>query len=317
MDETKEATRRNLPRPLNYRQLEAFRTVMITGGMTEAGDVMGVTQPAVSRLIRDLEVDLGLILFHRHGNRITPTREARILFRDVERLFIGSEQLRETAALIRESGEERLRIAAMPSLVQGFLPRVIGRFLVSHPDVACVLHSDTSMAITDLVPRWGFDVGFAYASSVGPGIDVRPLPQTEAVCVVPTAFPIASREEIHAHELSKVPIISLGPNSVLYMQILSTLRAACPDFSPRIQTRYPWTACSLAAEGLGVAIVDPFTAHEVHDPRVVFRPFRPRIFFAFSALLVDRDNRPAIAGEFLDTFVEVLTEEFLETASKS
>jgi len=65
---------------LNPRQVEAFRTVMLTGSVTSAATMMHVTQPAVSRLIRDLQFTLKLALFDRRGNRLEPTAEAHHLF---------------------------------------------------------------------------------------------------------------------------------------------------------------------------------------------------------------------------------------------
>ncbi|MBV8836561.1 MAG: LysR family transcriptional regulator, partial [Alphaproteobacteria bacterium] len=70
---------------LNPRQVEAFRAVMATGSVTLAATMMHVTQPAVSRLIRDLEFTLQLALFERRGNRLKPTAEANHLFAEVER----------------------------------------------------------------------------------------------------------------------------------------------------------------------------------------------------------------------------------------
>ncbi len=68
---------------LNPRQLEAFRAVMLSGGVTPAAELIGVSQPAVSRLIHDLQRALGLRLFERHGARLLPTGEAHSLYREV------------------------------------------------------------------------------------------------------------------------------------------------------------------------------------------------------------------------------------------
>src|SRR5262245_21177406 len=69
---------------LNHRQVEAFRAVMLTGGVTTAAQLMNVTQPAVSRLIRDLQESLKLPLFERRGTRLLPTAEALSLYQEVE-----------------------------------------------------------------------------------------------------------------------------------------------------------------------------------------------------------------------------------------
>ena len=57
---------------IQARQIEAFRAVMLTRSMTGAAEMIGVTQPAVSRLVRDLEAELGLSLFERRGNKLVP-----------------------------------------------------------------------------------------------------------------------------------------------------------------------------------------------------------------------------------------------------
>ena len=78
---------------LNMRQIEAFRAVYQTGGMTSAGQMMNITQPAVSRLIRDLEAEIGLALFVREGTTIAPTPDAASLYEEVERSFHGLDQV--------------------------------------------------------------------------------------------------------------------------------------------------------------------------------------------------------------------------------
>ena len=66
---------------LNPRQIEAFRTVVVTGGVTAAAKALNVTQPAVTRLIHDLQYALGLTLFVKRGSRLVPTNEALSLYR--------------------------------------------------------------------------------------------------------------------------------------------------------------------------------------------------------------------------------------------
>ncbi|WP_316980132.1 LysR family transcriptional regulator [Shumkonia mesophila] len=297
-------------RPLNPRQISAFRAVMMTGGMTAASALLCISQPAVSRLVRSFEEDIGLTLFHRKGNLVVPTEEAKVVFREVARFFTASDHLRETATLLRNQRAHHLRIAGMPSLVQGFIPRVLRLFLDRYPDVSIVLHSDTSVAIADLVEKNQYDIGFAYVGSERPMIEVKPLPETEAVCIVHCDMDLAAREEVNASDLCKLPVIVLGPNSILHMEILSVLCAECPGFLPRIQVRYPWSACSMVGQGMGVAIVDPFTALEFADDKVVCRRFRPRIPYTFSTLFPPGGEATGLARIFADQFCECMRSEF-------
>jgi DNA-binding transcriptional LysR family regulator len=76
---------RNSP---NLRHIEAFRAVMLTGTVMAAASLMNLTQPAVSRTIALLEIQLGFKLFERRGRRLFPTTEAQTLYREVEKLYI-------------------------------------------------------------------------------------------------------------------------------------------------------------------------------------------------------------------------------------
>ena len=72
---------------INLRQVEAFRAVMLSGSVTAAAKLMGVTQPAVSRLLRDFQLVLKMPLFEKRGTGLVPTAAATALYTEVERSF--------------------------------------------------------------------------------------------------------------------------------------------------------------------------------------------------------------------------------------
>ena len=69
----------------DIRQLEAFAAVMSAGSVTGAARLLGRSQPAVTRLIQDLEADIGYALLHRSGPRISPTARGLLFHAEVER----------------------------------------------------------------------------------------------------------------------------------------------------------------------------------------------------------------------------------------
>ena len=278
--------------------------------MTAAGEMMRISQPAVSRLIRDLEEDLGLQLFERSGARITPTEEALVLFQDVERLFVGSERIRETAAAIRGLSAGNLRIAAMPNISLGYLPAILDEFLADRPKVSVVVHSDSSVAIIDLVSRQQFDIGLAYVAADHPSIRVEALPDTEAVCALPADHPLADRETIDAEDLVDEDFIILGHTSLLRHHIMAAFQARRIKPRIRFETRYAATACACVARGLGVAIVDPFVPLTIASDRIAIRAFRPSINYGFSLIFPSRRPRSGLAEEFGDLVRERLTQDF-------
>jgi DNA-binding transcriptional LysR family regulator len=86
---------------VNIRQLEAFRAVMIARSTTGAAELLDVSQPAVSRLIVQLEASLELTLFDRSSGRLAPTPEALLLHEEVERTVVSVDKIRELAREIK------------------------------------------------------------------------------------------------------------------------------------------------------------------------------------------------------------------------
>jgi DNA-binding transcriptional LysR family regulator len=79
---------------MNARQLEVFRAVMRNRSLTAAAEALHVSQPAVSKLLRHFETQIGYKLFERLGGRLVPTAEAQLLYRDADRIFREIEVLK-------------------------------------------------------------------------------------------------------------------------------------------------------------------------------------------------------------------------------
>jgi DNA-binding transcriptional LysR family regulator len=158
---------------INHRQIEAFRAVFQTASMTAAGALLGITQPAVSRLIRDLEAETALTLFDRSAGKLTPTPDAVTLFREVQRSYQGLERVARAAAALGRRREGALRIAASvaPSLYG--LPPVLARFRAAWPGVTLSLHTGSSPDVLDLVAMRHCDLGVAVLPAEGPGVIIE------------------------------------------------------------------------------------------------------------------------------------------------
>ena len=134
---------------MNLRQLEAFRAVMLSGSVTQAAAALHISQPAVSKLLADLEYHLGFPLFVRSkGVALTVTPEADVFFHEVERSFAGIAVLKRAAADIRNASTGTLRIAALPALAVSFLPSVITTFRRRHAGVDRDMIIETQYAMT-------------------------------------------------------------------------------------------------------------------------------------------------------------------------
>jgi len=284
---------------LNPRQVEAFRAVMTTGSVTAAAQFMHVTQPAVSRLIHDLERALKLTLFVRRGNRLEPTAEAHHLFAEVERTFVGLSRISQFADDLRVRRAGAIRVAGMPAATCGFLTRHVGRFIARRPDVAVTLHGLPTHLIADGVAAGRYDFGVAESSVERPGLAVEVLP-LKVVAAVPAGDSLARRRVLKPKDFEGRSFVSLGPATLFR----SRVDAAFAGVNRRqlIETQLSEIACVLVSERAGLSLVDPFSASEFKGRGVVFRPFRPDVYLDAAVLTPTARPVSALALEFLESF---------------
>ena len=284
---------------MNLRQVEAFRAVMLTGQMTTAAELMSVTQPAVSRLIRDFEHATRLRLFVRRGNQITPTQEAVTLWKEVDRAFIGLSRIATVADEIARQAAGTLRIAAMPALANGILPRFLAGFLRDKPNLHASLSGLPSSMVIEAVAAGQADIGYADGPLDRQGfvIETRPL---AAVVAIPEGHPLCKKHTIVPADLKRQRMISLEPGTIFAMRVEVAL-AGVPRLST-LETRLSHTALTLVGEGAGIAIIDPTSASEFLQRGVVVRPFSIFIDASFLAIRPAGQTRSDIIERFFAEF---------------
>jgi DNA-binding transcriptional LysR family regulator len=283
---------------ISLRQIEAFRAVFVTGSMTGAGNKIGVSQPAVSRLIRDLEAEIGLRLFHRQGTQITPTEDASILFKEVERSFHGLDRISKVAAELSGTRRGSLRITTTLSVSMFLLPDTIASFRALWPDTKITIHTAISPDVLDLVEMQYFDFGIALQTSAGSGIEIEPLISMDAVCILPPGHSLIAKDVIRVEDLARQPIISLSGNNLIQPRIDALFAQAqvVPEWV--LETSYGTTISTYVAHGLGIAIVDPFMAQAYEQQGVITRPFEPSFPYHFNILFTAQRARTDVAESF-------------------
>lgn len=297
-------------RHLNSRQVEAFRALMRTASTVRAAEMMHVTQPAVSRLVRDLQEALDLTLFERRGTRLVPTNEAVSLYAEVERSFVGMERIAQAARELRARRAGVLRVAAMPALCNGVLPRYSGGFLASRPRLDFALFGLISSSVLDWVISDQCDLGFAAAPTDQAAASSEAMPSVRYVAVVPEGHALARRRVLRPNDFAGQPFVALGPTTPSRQSIDEVFARHGVSRSMRVETPLSEIACAFVAAGVGLSICDPFTANEYSTRGVAVRRFEPAIDFQFAAFYPSHRTLSPVAREFIAgfaTYIESLS----------
>ncbi|CAB3651114.1 LysR family transcriptional regulator [Achromobacter marplatensis] len=290
---------------MNFKQVEAFRAVMMTRSMTTAAGLLHTSQPNVSRWIALLENTLGFVLFKRVGTRLIPTPEADAFYADVERAFIGLESLNDSASSIRRRGTGLLRVGAVGSITQCVLPDALRLFRDKVSDIPVVVSTGGS----DVVAKWmatGFcDIGFASIQADVPGLQYARINAAHGVAIVPRMHRLARKKILKPADFNDENFISLPAGSFNR----ASVDRHFPDDSRilSIETPYATTICSMVGRGLGVSIINPVVSRALNMPELREIPFSEKIEFPSYAVTSDHFPVGALARKMADCVQEVFT----------
>lgn len=284
---------------VRIRQLEAFQAVLKTGSATRAAELLRISQPSVSKLLADLEADIGLRLFERIRKRLIPTPEGRRLGQEVEGLFLKLSRIEHVGNEMRAKGIGELRIAALPALGIGLMPQVLAKFRDKHPRISAVLSVAPSQRVVEMVAAGEADIGFAYPVPGTPSTLIRhPLAMFPAVAALSRGHRLARRSVLRPEDFGSDPFVSLGreDRSRDNMDAIFGKMSVAPEIA--VETQFAAVACELVASGVGIALIDAVTA-SFYRGRVVIRPVDPTFNFDFGAIMLAGQPQSSIVHDFL------------------
>ena len=243
---------------MNYRQLEAFQAVFRAGSFTLAGKLLFVSQPAVSRLILELEQEIGFKLFERHKNGLQPTPEGQLLFDEVERSFIGLRELDKTAESIRMLRQGNLRIIAMPGVAHLMLPKVLQRFWEHYPQINVEVESHPRTVVLDWIHTRQYDIGLANLPIDRREIEIVKIFEVRMACVMPSTHRLAARKRVHLRDLHGEDLIAFPIGSYVRHEVEKLLKQHQVECRIKLSTRSTGDIYQFVKHGAGISLIFPF-----------------------------------------------------------
>jgi len=291
---------------ITLRQVDAFRAVMITGTITGASDMMEVSQPAVTRLIQDLEQILGFDLFLRQGRQIVPSVEGRMFFEEVETSHIGLDQLSQSAANIRDHKEGRLRVVTIPSVVTMFIGPILKAFNTEYPHVAVSLEVQATQRVFEYLTSGQCDLGLSTLPMENPAVVSRPVLTGQSVCIFPKRHRLRHLEKVSPKDLRGEEFISYKSDSLYRHKVDQLFSKAKVNRSLRYEARTTDAICKLVAAGVGVSVVGPSFPGAKLETGIEVRPFSPAIHGDLALLYLKHRESGRLINAFCETVVQTL-----------
>ena len=260
---------------MNLRQIEVFRAFMLTGTISDAAKLLGVSQPAISAMLHHIQDRGGLRLFERVKGRLLPTPEARTLFAETDLAWKSVERVQRLSEDLAAGRSATLRVAATTSLGVDVIPAVVRQVAAVYPGLSVRVELFTPALLVECLLADEADVGVASCGIDHPGLLAHTVGTAPIVCVMPPDHALSRRHAVSVVDLADVPLVTHSAELPEGALVIDAFRNA--GITPRssVQVRSGQSACWFVRSGAGVALLDATTVAGGAFADLVIRPVQP------------------------------------------
>jgi len=295
---------------MELRHLQYFLAVAEELHFGRAAKRLHVSQPPLSRQIRQLEEEIGVLLFKRTKRKVALTNAGRI-FSDEARLIL--QQVEEAATLARDAGpnpQNRLMVAYSPHNAHIAL-RTLFTFSKRYPDIHVLLRSLATALQVDAILVGRVDIGFLTLPAYSEELTIETIQRDHLVVVMSKNHPLASRRTIPIRALADETLILYPRHLNAKRHDLITGMCRRSGFSPRIihEVDSIDITMELVSKGFGVSVMRP-PFFDILKAGVVLRNLQHAPLLE-TAIVYRRSSRSSVVDDFVSVAKDVASSKSL------
>jgi len=199
---------------MNFRQVEAFKALVEHGTVRRAAQVLGISQPAASKLLANLQRGTRVELFTREKQRLRISPEGQILYREIVRSFFGLAHLRRVTSEIERFGTGHLSIGMIHAVSAGLGPQAVAAFSAEFPDVRITIESRSGLDLLAMIDTGRIDLAIVVFPDQPQTRKIELLRSIDAVCVLPPGHALARKKVVTPTDLRNQPFVSLTAGTI-------------------------------------------------------------------------------------------------------
>jgi DNA-binding transcriptional LysR family regulator len=252
---------------MTLRHLQIFVAVYQENSITKAADKLYISQPAVSKYIREIEDTYGGKLFERYAQRLAITPFGEDFYRYAERITSLYDEMNFAMESFTEE-KTVLRIGSGTSVGRLFLPQVVKRFKEQHPHVQVSLFSGSTKQNEARLMDNSLDFTIMEWLPDSPSIAHIPLETDQVVAVCCSTHPLAAQQSVSPEDLAACPLLLREPGSYNRQAINHFFSSRGLTVTPLWETSCSAILTNAVAEGMGIAFLNRRQVEMSADPRL-------------------------------------------------
>lgn len=269
---------------MNVKALRAFSLVVTRGSLARAADEMHLSQPAVSRLIANLEYELKLKLFSRERRTLVPSAEGRSFHREASRVLAGIEHLPQVAAEIGAGTTGRLRVVVMARLAVGVAAPACAAFVREQPHISLAVEVHRWSDLGRWLANHQFDMGFGPLPVAHAGLVAEHLFSSRMLVAVHAQSPLAQKPFLGPGDLHEEPLVAVTPDTLIRRQTDAIFLQARRTPNIVMEVSAGALACQIVANGIGYTLCDALVPAAIGDRRLALVPLAPKFDLDYGVL---------------------------------
>lgn len=293
---------------INARQLEVLCSVIEIGTTAGAAEELGVSQPAVSNMIRHTEDLIGIKLFERKHGRLIPTPEALRIEKEAQHLFMQQKRINAIVEELRGGIIGKLNIIATPSVGLSIIPRVLSAFVRDKPKLNLSLELGSIDEIQERLISGRADLGIAITQPRHSLLNVSTIGSGHMVLACPKDHELAQHEVVDVTKLNQYSQISYASNTPLGRAVDLVFEKNGLERRFFAEVRHTAVALEMVANGLGVALVDEFALIDRQDSRIAAIRTNPKLPINLHAVTSSLFPLSLVAQEFSSALSQYISE---------
>jgi DNA-binding transcriptional LysR family regulator len=285
---------------ITLRQLQAFVEVAAFGNFTRAAKQLNVAQPAISRSVHELEMELGVRLFDRTTRRAELTEVGREFRTYAEKIIADLELAIVSANELVKRKRGSFTVGTTPLLASVLIVEAVAAFRREYPGVQVFLVDTGRDEIIARVKSGSIDVGIITFPLNEDQCVVKPLFRETLMLFCGAEHPLASLGQAKWKDVAHFPLVALPPNDGIRLLVEHGFKAAGLAPQPAYEVSQITTALAFVEAGLGVAVLPAYSLMSVKYRRIIMRPLsNPRV--SRDAVVITRRDRtlPLAASDFM------------------
>jgi len=299
---------------MDIRHLEYFVEVARCKSFTKAARNLYITQPTISKMVKQMEDELGVVLFERLAKSVEITDAGKAIYLQVQNIVNSFHNLSSELEAIVNVKRGNIRIGLPPMVGSSFFPQIMGMFCEAYPNITIQLWEDGAKKVAEDVANGSLDIGVTLLPLQEDIFDSFPFVRDDLKLVVHTSHPLAQSSAATLAELAGEDFILFHENFLLHDRIINECMHA--GFKPRVHYEgSQWDfVCEMVAANLGIALLPSRICRGLDEKRVSIISLTEPVIPWNLAMIWRKDRYLSFAAREWIMFTQKLLREAMDSS---